>query len=180
MNKKIIIINGAPCSGKDTFVSLFSKHFKTMNWSTIDPIKAIALSCGWNGEKTPEARKLLSDLKRILNEFNDFSYKETKAAIQKFNESDCDYLFIHIREPEEIKRIQTDFNADTLFVSRDEAEGNAFSNESDKNVHCFTYNYCVKNNGTLNDLERMAIRFGDRLKAYPAPNDNDTTIIVSA
>lgn len=73
----IIVINGRGGVGKDTFVKYcMESPLITFieNMSTIEPIKGVAHLLGWNQEKTPEARKFLSDLKDLSSNFNDFPY----------------------------------------------------------------------------------------------------------
>ena len=69
---KVVVINGAMTSGKDTFCE-FCKDYRgnyIASISTVDYIKEIASNVGWDGKKTPEARKFLSDLKDLTTEFN--------------------------------------------------------------------------------------------------------------
>lgn len=54
--KKIIVINGAGTSGKDTFVKLVSKYAKTINYSSVDFVKEVARFAGWNGQKDEKGR----------------------------------------------------------------------------------------------------------------------------
>lgn len=58
MNKKIFIINGSGGVGKDAFVKLVSEELdgKVINFSSIDIIKEIAKSCGWEGGKSERER----------------------------------------------------------------------------------------------------------------------------
>ena len=63
---EIIVINGYPMSGKDEFTTyckeiLKRKTIQSYNISTVDKVKEIAKLMGWDGEKTPKARKFLSD-----------------------------------------------------------------------------------------------------------------------
>ena len=70
---KIYIVNGAPGSGKTTFeeyVSYISAPY-CYNLSAIDFVKEVATRCGWNGSKELKDRKFLSDLKRVLTEWDD-------------------------------------------------------------------------------------------------------------
>jgi len=57
---------------------------KTRNISSITPILNIARAGGWNGEKTDEARRLLSRLKKVFTEFNDLSYGYCIEQVEKF------------------------------------------------------------------------------------------------
>jgi adenylate kinase family enzyme len=67
MTKLAFVINGSGGAGKDTLCELAAKHFKTVNVSSIDPIKKIARENGWNGEKDLKSRKFLADLKQVFS-----------------------------------------------------------------------------------------------------------------
>ena len=51
------------------------------SYSTVDFIKFAAAKFGWEGTKEPKDRKMLSELKRILKEWNDVPYKKTVEFI---------------------------------------------------------------------------------------------------
>ena len=168
---KIIVINGRPRAGKDTFVEFCQKHCMwCLNISTVDFVKDVARYCGWNGEKTPENRKFLSDLKALLTEWNDIPFKKVAEAIIAFGSEMKIYdfdpdrdgiVFIHCREPEQIDRFKKELGAQTLLISREEDDDEMFSNESDANVYNYKYEYYITNEGTLQDLEDVAVRFLD-------------------
>lgn len=82
MQKQIFIINGSGGVGKDTFITFFNEAVggRAQSYSTITPVKKIAKYVGWDGLKTEKARKFLSDLKALLNEFNDYTFKCTEKA----------------------------------------------------------------------------------------------------
>ncbi len=156
MKKTAIVINGAGGVGKDTLCELAAKHFKVKNISSITPIKEIAAQCGWNGVKDNSARKFLSDLKRICVEYNDYPTVWAKKQYDEFISSDEDVMFVHIREPEEIKKFVdiTGGEAKTLLVRggkrmSDEKYGNA----SDDGVENFAYDYYFLNESSLDTAE---------------------------
>lgn len=171
--KQIVIINGTGGSGKDTFVEFVSKYASVYNFSSIDTIKMIAslavyrsqkelewlAEYGWKGQKTEKDRKFLSELKRIWKEYNDLPFKDTEKAVELFQKSDREIMFIHIREPEEIKRIvnATEEGVHTLLIKRAGLE-NISSNNSDALVDNYPYDYVIENY-TLEDLEAQAQRF---------------------
>ena len=126
----------------------------------VDKVKRIAQACGWNGEKTPEARKFLADLKDLCDNFNEMSYNDVKKSIEMFvNDPFDDILFIHAREPEDIKRICKEFGAKTVLIKRKGYKIKA-SNHADANVYNFDYDYVIENPGTsLSDYEKVAARF---------------------
>lgn len=157
--KNIIIINGYGGSGKDTFVDLVSKYNKVYNFSSVDKVKEIAKIIGWNGEKDEKSRKFLSDLKKLTSDYNDMPFNSIKEAINKFYSSDKEIMFIHIREPEEIKRVVNEFNAKTLFIKRDNIK-KITSNDSDASVENYNYDYII-NNTSLEALEEKAKSFNN-------------------
>lgn len=160
--KEIIIINGTGGSGKDTFVEYVSKYAKVYNFSSVDKVKEIAKLIGWSGAKTDKDRKFLSDLKKLTTEYNDMSFSSIKNAVDKFVNSDDEIMFIHIREPEEIKRVVSAFNAKTLLVKR-EGLNLITTNYSDASVENYDYDYIIKNT-TLEELERSAEEFVNKIR----------------
>ncbi len=159
--KKVIIINGTGGCGKDTFVSLVSKYAKVYNFSSIDAVKELATIIGWDGTKSEKDRKFLSDLKRLTTEYNDFSFNSIKNAYEKFINSDNEIMFIHIREPEEIKRASDYFNALTLLIKRENYD-NINSNASDANVDNYNYDYIIHNT-TLDEFDAKAQEFSKKI-----------------
>ena len=159
MNKNIIVINGTGGSGKDTFVEYVSKYAKVYNFSSVDKVKEIAKLIGWTGTKTD---KFLSDLKKLTTNYNDMSFVSIKEAINKFNSSNDEIMFIHIREPEEIQRVVDNFSAKTLLIKR---EGLKIidTNSSDANVENYKYDYKIINT-TLENLDKSALEFVQDLK----------------
>ena len=156
--KKIIIINGMGGSGKDTFVEYVGGYIKTLNISSVDIVKEAAKVLGWKGEKTEKARLFLSSLKAISTLYNNHSYNYVVSKIKEFNSSEYDIMFIHIREPDEIKKFVSEFQLKTLLIEKDNIE-KITSNNSDKNVNEYNYDYKIKNNGTKEDLNKMAYGF---------------------
>lgn len=127
MNKQIFIINGSGGVGKDTFVDLVSielndimKRFHTViNFSSVDKLKQIAKEIGWNGEKTEKDRKFLSDLKELTSQYCDMSFQSMTEKVNEFmSDENSIFLFLHIREPEEIARAVKEFGAKTIFKKK--------------------------------------------------------------
>ena len=107
------IINGAPMSGKDTFVRQLQKEFpdQVVNFSTIDSVKELYKVAGWDGKKDAESRKVLSDMKDYLTKKFDLPFLEVQSKISETlktaSNSEKDMmLFIHVREPQEIDRLK--------------------------------------------------------------------------
>lgn len=163
MEKQIIVINGTGGSGKDTFVQFVSKYANIINFSSVDKVKEVATLVGWNPEKkTEKDRKFLSDLKRLTTEYNDMSFHSTEDAVENFRKSDAEILFIHIREPEEIKRTVEAFGAKTLLIRRKGLEA-ITSNYSDASVENYDYDFTIEND-TLEQLDESASLFVSQMK----------------
>ena len=158
--KKIFIINGSGGVGKDTFVELVSQFFPVVNFSSVHKVKEIAIEIGWDGKsKTEKDRKFLSDLKLLTGNYCDMPFQSMKEQVDKFNEDKKDnVLFLHIREPEEIKRAVKEFNAKTILVTRNSVE-QIMSNMADANVYNYEYDYTIHNDGTIEDLKKVAEQF---------------------
>ena len=113
---KIFIVNGAGGSGKTTFERMVENVAEQEGYdirvlSTINYVKGIAKQCGWNGEKTLNDRRFLSDLKDALTRWKDVPYQFIKKQIDHLNEDiKADAVFIDCREPEEIARFVKDDN----------------------------------------------------------------------
>lgn len=171
MNKHIFIINGSGGVGKDTFVKLVKaelndkyKRFNTVDsYSSIDRIKEIARELGYEGGKTEKDRKFLSDLKELAGNYSDMPFKCVKEKVENFLKNDSNIiLFLHIREPKEIARAVKEFNAKTILITS-KFVNNIISNISDKNVFEYQYDYVIRNNGTIDNLDEKAKNFIGRL-----------------
>ena len=167
---KIFVINGVPKSGKDTFVKFVQDtwgDYRTLNISTVDTVKEIAVTCGWDGTKTPRNRAFLSSLKDLLTQWNNLPYNDIINKIDAFKralfvqdiDEDKSIVFIHCREPEEIKKFVDEIGAKTLLVRREEVENESQSNHADTNVFDFVYDYTIDNNGTEEELREQANQF---------------------
>lgn len=161
MSKKVFIINGSGGVGKDTFCEYVGHYAKVKVISSIDLVKDYASKMGWNGSKTPRDRKFLSDLKDLLTRYNDYPFRDICQKVLWFKEDDNEFLFIHIREPEEIDRAKREFNAHTILMVNDNVKG-IYSNHADARVLEYNYDIVVDNSGTLKDLEIIAKDFVEK------------------
>lgn len=159
---KIAIVNGRGASGKTTFETMVQKIAaargkKVKVISTITYVKEIAKLFGWDGGKTPEDRRFLSDLKDALTRWKDLPYQKVKEAIKIYQGNDVDLLFIDCREPEEIARFVNDYGALTILVQRGEFE--LLGNHADDNVMNYQYDVVIDNNRGLDELMQEATIF---------------------
>ena len=170
---KILIVNGAPCSGKDTFceAALYNRGL-VYPISTVDRIKQIALFAGWSGEKDAKGRKLLSDIKDALTLYNDLprnyvlDYIRTKAeqldTTIMFGSDEAIFL-VQSREPADIKRWVEENGAKALYITREDTEQH-WGNHADDNSWDYNYDYFLENNDTELEWEKEAVRFIDMIR----------------
>lgn len=164
--KGVFVINGTGGSGKDTFVDFVKEVCeekqlgKVRNFSSVDKVKEVARKVGWDdNQKTDKDRKFLSDLKRLTTEYNDMAFEDMKRAVAEFQENDEEVMmFIHIREPEEIERAVKSFGAEALLVNRGYV---IETNESDRRVNEYDYDYYILNTKALDSLRKSAEYFVD-------------------
>lgn len=178
----VIIINGAPQSGKDTLVKYCKEYCDdnecayVHNYSTVDLLKGMLFRLGWDGDKDNESRKLLADMKRFWVSNNNGSVRETIdkvfSIMGEYDEDDDVIMFIHCREPLEIDKIKSilkslsavyPISVFTLIVNREEAEGKAFSNEADKHTAEYKYDITIDNNDSLITLRCCAEQLCEQL-----------------
>ena len=164
----VVIINGKPRSGKDTFckyiVDYCEKNHKECNvWSTIDREKEILeeiLNRQYNPKNSSD-RAFLSELKQLCNTYYDITFNDFKNFIEFYD----GIFLIQSREWTEIitfreycKRNNIDFI--TLYLTNDNQHYN-FMNNSDKNCEkqkeIYDYNFIY--NGNLEEFKENAEHF---------------------
>ena len=163
MKKLAIVINGKGGVGKDTLCDFAATHYKTLNVSTITPIKEIAASHGWNGEKTPRARRFLADLKQVFTAWNDLPNSYALGKYEEFLNGDYELFFVHIREGSEIKKFvdgakMLGGDPITLLVRSVRCE-KKYGNASDDDVESFDYDYTYQNDLPLDKVEADFLKF---------------------
>lgn len=148
MKKLVMVINGKGGVGKDALCQALESKFSVVNISSITPIKEIAAQHGWQGEKTPEARRFLAELKRVFVEYNDLPTRYLVEQYQAFAESDADILCVHIREAAEIGKFvsQVTLPCVTMLVRRRAVdEQSAYGNAADDGVNDYPYTHTFCN-----------------------------------
>ena len=160
MEKRIIIINGSGGVGKDTFVEYCSEFANVKNISSVDIVKEAAkILVGWNGEKDEKSRKLLSDLKLMSIDYNNYPITYIKQQSEEFkNSKEQQIMFVHIREISEIQKVKELLNAKTLLITSKKVK-KIVTNTSDANVEKYNYDYHIENNGSLDELKEKAKKF---------------------
>lgn len=112
---------------------------------------------GWDGTKTERNRKMLSDLKLIIDDYNDGNYKYISESVKDLGTENC-AVFIMAREKKDVDRFVKDFGATKVLVVRDSVKP-ITSNIADAKVREINYDCVINNNGTLIDLAHNAYDF---------------------
>lgn len=153
----IIIINGKGGVGKDTLCNFAKEWYRVKVISSITPIVEIAKKYGYTGKKTLKERKFLSDLKDVFTEFNDLPFKYLTTQITEFLASkQYDVLFVHIREPKNIRRLKEYISSNfgisciTMLVKRGDDTAQ-YGNHADDDVLNYNYDKIFDNNYTLSE-----------------------------
>lgn len=151
---KMFIVNGRGGCGKTSFekmiVEIAAAHGeKVAILSTIDYVKDIAKTIGWDGTKTLENRRMLSDLKDLLTRWNDSPHQSVRKKVEELN--DVAAVFIDSREPEDIQRFIEEYQAMAVLVQRGK-EVVTYGNHADDSVDDFDYDICVDNSRGLTEL----------------------------
>lgn len=159
--KKIYATNGSAQNGKDSFAEFLGKYISVYKYSSIDLVKDMLEFAGVPKEpKTEEYRLLCSDLKDRLTKYDDIPFKDVISIVTDFknNKIEAEVLLIDIREPEEISRAVEIFGAETILI-RNPNVRKIESNHADRDVENYKYDYIIENDGTLEQLERVAKLF---------------------
>lgn len=158
--KLVLIVNGKPRAGKDTFAQFLNNHISVYKYSSIDKVKTIAMDCGWKGAKEEKDRKFLSELKRITTEYSDMAFNDIIEKVAAFDNDEIkeEVMIIDVREPEEIERLADELGAITVFIKNDNVPA-VTSNYADANVENFDYDIVVDNSGTLEEFEEAVEEF---------------------
>ena len=163
--KKVFITNGSAGNGKDTFAEFLNKYILVFKYSSIDLVKEMYESIGIDrNSKDEKKRKLYSDTKDMLTKYDDIPFKDIKSIVTDFRKGgiEADALLIDIREPEEIARAVKEFGAETILIRNPNVE-KVKSNHADANVENYNYDYIIENDGTLEQLDKMAYLFSEQV-----------------
>lgn len=172
--KYVIIMNGKPECGKDTFVSYAVRCINDrkigygIHLSSINPIKDICRQLGWNGEKTDYWRSVMSDLKAVWVESCDGPTRYILENILAYKSEHGDsFIFVDIRETYEISKIYRilkelrciNIIVKSVIIKRPEVDNKKHRNSSDNNVDKINYDYTIHNDSNLECLKNKAYNF---------------------
>ena len=182
---KVVIINGKPQSGKDTFCKYAQGYCdddesaNTLIISSVDPLKEMLTQLGWDGTKTDKIRDMLMDMKQLWVQNQDGPTMFLFNNILEFHKTctgEDNIVFVHIREPEEIKKLvntltgfeSMGIDVISLLVTRKGGEdtpnqptGTRRSDEA--LINSYEYDVTINNDGDLIKLQELAAEFVDKL-----------------
>lgn len=183
---KVVIINGKPQSGKDTFCGFAQGYCdddesaNTLIISSVDPLKEMLAQLGWDGTKTDEIRDMLMCMKQLWVQNQDGPTMFLFNNILEFHKActgEDNIVFVHIREPEEIKKLvnaltgfeSMGIDVISLLVIRKGGEDTpnqpAGTRRSDDEalINSYEYDVTINNDGDLIKLQELAAEFVDKL-----------------
>ena len=179
---KVIIINGTPRVGKDTFVNAISEYYdvdesvNVFNISSVDPIKQMLISFGWDGTKTDKVRNIIAGIKQIwcgAQNGTTMFLMNNIMNIHANQQGEDNVIFCHIREPEEIDKLckmldgfsivgidvttllitaETPFTSDETAISTAQAD-------SFNSINNYTYDTVIRNDGTEQAFKSKAVDY---------------------
>lgn len=153
-NKLVIVINGRGGVGKDTLCDSLRTIYSVTNISAITPIKEIAKTYGWKGEKDERSRRFLANLKRVFADYNDLPNGYLLQEYRKFAASDAEILCVHIREKDQIEKFVAEITLPcvTILVKRDtESYTQGYGNDADDGVEHYCYDYVFDNSAPIKE-----------------------------
>lgn len=177
MKTRVIIINGVPTAGKDTFVQMVADYCNidesanVFNISSVEPIKDMLVGFGWNGDKSDSIRDIIASIKKlwIATQNGPTTFLFTNIYQYHMMHADEDnIIFCHVREPIEIDKLVNIFagmeimgiEARTILVDRTSAHSDtSISSDDIENITNYKYDSYIYNNGTLDHLKEMARNF---------------------
>lgn len=161
MKPKIFVLNGNATCGKNTFAKMVGKYVDAIQFSIVDPIRAIMsvlpeeVMVDMNN-KDEKLRKLTSDFKLALEGYSDYPYRTVKNFLDKTESKKC--IFIDMREKHDIERLKKEYEAKVVLITNNRAP-EITSNVADAHIFENPYDIKIENNGTLEDLEKEAKKF---------------------
>lgn len=151
----ILIVNGRPGAGKDTFADILSKYASVKKISIIDLTKEMATMAGWDGFKNDRSRKFLSDLKSLIDDFNDASFCDIERKLIAYIDSDdYDYILIDARRIKDIDRMRKEFDAKSVYIENNNIKYKPTNiDDIEAQYNNSKYDLTISNNGTLRQFE---------------------------
>ena len=183
---KVVIINGKPQSGKDTFCKYAQGYCdddesaNTLIISSVDPLKEMLTQLGWDGTKTDKIRDMLMDMKQLWVQNQDGPTMFLFNNILEFHKActgEDNIVFVHIREPEEIKKLvnaltgfeSMGIDVISLLIIRGSGEDTPNQptetrrSDDEALINNYEYDVTINNDEDLIKLQELAAEFVDKL-----------------
>lgn len=183
---KVVIINGKPQSGKDTFCKYAQGYCdddesaNTLIISSVDPLKEMLMQLGWDDTKTDKIRDMLMDMKQLWVQNQDGPTMFLFNNILEFHKActgEDNIVFVHIREPEEIKKLvnaltgfeSMGIDVISLLVIREGGEDTPNQpvetrrSDDEALINSYEYDVTINNDEDLIKLQELAAEFVDKL-----------------
>lgn len=184
----VILLNGVATAGKDTFAQFCMDYIKkpcdalpsmgAHHMSLIDYDKqTLKERYKWDGNKTPQVRKILADLQMLGMEHNVQIHDVVSKGLEIYDNTGkaLTFLFIQARRDKHLELLQLLFLANTdldvkrniivksVYISRPDALGNASLSEADMEAAHSKFNYDrhIQNDMGLGTLDYKAQYFVD-------------------
>ena len=102
----------------------------------------------------------MSDIIDLATEYNDSPFQDVVSIVTDFknNKIETDVLFVDMRDPKDIVRAVETFDAETVLLRNPRVKP-IETNHADRNVENYKYDYIIENDGTLEQLEKVAKLF---------------------
>lgn len=160
---KIVVLNGNPGAGKNTFADMCGDFSYTDHISYVDLTRSIldTVRISYHN-KTKADRQLIEAVNDALEKHSDIPFKDICRYTENFSKKFEGILFVDIRKPENIKRFCEKFpEAVTVFVDDGKPESDV--TVSDSTVKGMTYDYVIMNKGTMSELKEAARSFVNKI-----------------
>ena len=156
---KIVVLNGNPTSGKNTFAELCEGFSATEHISYVDFTRDMLDNVGVNYHgKTAADRQLLETVNDALEKHSDLPFLDICRFTENLSTLFTGILFVDIRKPENIKRYVERF-PQTITVFVDDGKPATNVTFSDSVVKDMKYDYTISNTGTIEQLRDKAKLF---------------------
>lgn len=175
----IVVVNGLPRAGKDTFIEFCKQQalcraLRTSSFSSIEPVREMMDRAGISTHrKTPEDRELLATVGAALEAHSQWRSRATVSEMVSFaraSQRQSGVFFLHVREPDVMVRIRRIFESahvphtwSLVIVRSPRAE--APVTEADRLALEMEpiADYTVQNDGHISALQKKANEFLDWL-----------------
>lgn len=169
---RLLIVTGLSGGGKDELIDYISEKVPSIYISTVDEIKWMLERhriIEHENRKNPKYRKLISDIKNLLIEFNSNIFIENIEFELTFTDS---IVITQMRENSELKKFKAHFGDECLIIKviRSSTEQTAkdvleCDIVADWDINNIEADIVVNNCGTLNDLKNESLKIVERINS---------------